>query len=57
MLGRHFTHIRCRDETRSDEVMPYLGYVDQMFGLEVPHKTVTRYEGVCGSQHGLAISP
>ena len=40
-FGRHFTHIRHRDETRSDEVIPNLGDVGQMFGLEVPHKTVT----------------
>ena len=40
-FGRHFTHIRHRDETRSDEVMPDLGDVGQMFGLEVPRKTVT----------------
>ena len=40
-FGRHFTHIRRRDETRSDEVMPDLGDVGQMFGLEVPRKTVT----------------
>ena len=40
-FGRHFTHIRRRDETQSDEVMPDLGDVGQMFGLEVPCKTVT----------------
>ena len=40
-FGRHFTHIRHRDETRRDEVIPDLGDVGQMFGLEVPHKTVT----------------
>ena len=34
-LGRHFTHIGCRDEIECDEVMPYLGDVGQMFGLEV----------------------
>ena len=40
-FGRHLTHIRRRSETRSDEVMPYLGDVGQMFGLEVPRKPVT----------------
>ena len=35
MISRHFTHIRRRNETRCDEVMPYLGDVGQMFGLEV----------------------
>ena len=39
-FGRHFTHIRRRNETRSDEVMPDLGHVGQMFGLEVPRKPV-----------------
>ena len=34
-LGRHFTHISCRNETRCDEVMPYIRNVGQMFGLEV----------------------
>ena len=34
-LGRHFTHISHRDETRCDEVMPYLRNVGQVFGLEV----------------------
>ena len=34
-LGSHFTHIRRRNETRRDEVMPYLGNIGQMFGLEV----------------------
>ena len=40
-FGCHFTHIRRRDKTRSDEVMPDLGDVGQMFSLEVPRKTVT----------------
>ena len=40
-FGRHFTHIQCRDEKRSDEVTPDLGDVCQMFGMEVPRKTVT----------------
>ena len=35
MFGRHFTHIRRRNETRFDEVMLDLGDVGQMFGLEV----------------------
>ena len=39
-FGRHFTHIRRRNEMRSDEVMPDLGNVGQMFGLEVPRKPV-----------------
>ena len=34
-FGHHFTHIRCWNETRSDEVIPDLGDVGQMFGLEV----------------------
>ena len=34
-LGRHFTHISRRDETRCDEVMPDLRNVGQVFGLEV----------------------
>ena len=34
-LGRHFTHINCRNETRCDEVIPYLRNLGQMFGLEV----------------------
>ena len=34
-FGRNFTHIRRRNETRSDEVMQYLRDVGQMFGLEV----------------------
>ena len=34
-LGSHLTHVRCRNETRRDEVMPYLGNIGQMFGLEV----------------------
>ena len=35
MLGGHFTHVRRRNETRRDEVMPDLGDKGQMFGLEV----------------------
>ena len=34
-LGCHFTHIRRRDKTRSDEVMPNLGNVGQMLDLEI----------------------
>ena len=34
-LGSHFTHVRRRNETRRDEVMPYLGNIGQIFGLEV----------------------
>ena len=34
-LGRHFTHVRCRNKTRRDEVMPDLRYKGQMLGLEM----------------------
>ena len=34
-LGSHFTHIRRRDKTRSDEVVPNLRNVGQMLGLEI----------------------
>ena len=34
-LGSHLTHVRRRNETRCDEVMPYLGNIGQMLGLEV----------------------
>ena len=34
-LGSHLAHVRCRNETRRDKVMPYLGNISQMFGLEV----------------------
>ena len=34
-LGSHFTHVRRRNETRCDEVVPDLGYEGQMLGLEV----------------------
>ena len=34
-LGGHFTHVRRRNETRRDEVMPDLGNIGQMLGLEV----------------------
>ena len=34
-LGSHLTHVRRRNETRRDEVMPDFGYIGQMLGLEV----------------------
>ena len=34
-LGHHFAHISRQDETRCDEVMPYLRNVSQVFVLEV----------------------
>ena len=34
-LGCHLTHIRHQNETRRDKVMPQLGNIGQMFGLEV----------------------
>ena len=34
-LGSHFTHVRCQNETRRDEVMPDFGDIRQMLGLEV----------------------
>ena len=34
-LGHHLTYVRLRNETRHDEVIPYLGNIGQMFGLEV----------------------
>ena len=34
-LSGHFTHVRRRNETRRDEVMPDLGDKGQMFGLKV----------------------
>ena len=34
-LGCHFTHIRRRNKTRRDEVMPDLRYEGQMLGLEM----------------------
>ena len=34
-LGGHFTHVRRRNETQRDEVMPNLGNIGQMLGLEV----------------------
>ena len=35
MIGCHLTHVRRRNETWRDEVMPHLGNIGQMFGLEV----------------------
>ena len=40
-LGGHFTHVRRRNETRRDEVMPELGDKGQMFGLEVNGMALT----------------
>ena len=40
-LGGHFTHIRHRNETRHDEMMPDLGDKGQMFGLEVNGMALT----------------
>ena len=34
-LGCHFTHVRRRNKTRRDEVMPDLRYKGQIFGLEM----------------------
>ena len=34
-LGSHFTHVRRRNETRRDEVMPDFGDIFQILGLEV----------------------
>ena len=34
-LGSHLTHVRRRNETRRDEVMPDFGDIGQMLGLEV----------------------
>ena len=34
-LSSHLTHVRRRNETRRDEVMPDLRNIGQMFGLEV----------------------
>ena len=39
-LSCHFTHISCGTRAGCDEVMPYLGDVGQMFGLEVHDMTV-----------------
>ena len=41
MLGGHLTHVRCRNETRRDEVMPDLGDKGQIFGLEVDGMALT----------------
>ena len=40
-LGCHFTHVRCRDKTRCDEVMPYLRDKGQVLGLEVDCMALT----------------
>ena len=40
-LSGHFTHVRSRNETRRDEVMPDLGNKGQMFGLEVDGMALT----------------
>ena len=40
-LGSHLTHVRRRNETRRDEVMPDLGDIGQMFGLEVDDMALT----------------
>ena len=34
-LGGHFTHVRRRNEMQHDEVMPDLGNIGQILGLEV----------------------
>ena len=40
-LGSHLTHFRLQNETRCVEVMPDLGDVGQMFGLEVDGMALT----------------
>ena len=40
-LGSHLTHVRRWNETRCDEVMPDLGDIGQMFGLEVDGMALT----------------
>ena len=40
-LSGHFTHVRRRNETRRDEVMPDLGDKGQMIGLEVDGMALT----------------
>ena len=40
-LGSHFTHVRRRNEMRRDEVMPDLGDIGQMLGLEVEGMALT----------------
>ena len=40
-LGGHFTHVRRRNETRRDEVMPDLRDIGQMLDLEVDGMTLT----------------
>ena len=41
LFSHHFTHIRRRNETRCDEVMPSLRDVGQMFGLKVNRVPLT----------------
>ena len=40
-LGSHLTHVRRRNETRRDEVMPDLRNIGQIFGLEVHSVPIT----------------
>ena len=40
-FGRHFAHIRRRNETRCDEVMSFLKDVGQMFDLKVNRVPLT----------------
>ena len=40
-LGCHLTHIRRRDKTGSDEVVPNFGNVGQMLGLEIDRMACT----------------
>ena len=40
-LGSHFTHVRRRDKTRCDEVMPDLLDIGQVLGLEVDRMALT----------------
>ena len=40
-LGCPLTHIRRRDKTRSDDVMPNLGNVGQMLGLKIDRMACT----------------
>ena len=40
-LSSHLTHVRRRDETRRDEVMPDLRNIGQMFSLEVHSVPIT----------------
>ena len=40
-LGGHFTHVHRRNETRRDEVMPDLGDIGQMLGIEEDNMALT----------------